>query len=313
MSAIGEPVAQAGLTQAQKGVLFCLIAHLCWGGMAYYFGLLRQVSALEIAVHRGLWSVPIAGAVAWALGLMPGVARAAGNPRILATLAFTSFLIAFNWGFYVWSIEAGRTLESSLGYYINPLFNVVAGFLFLNERFTRAQVLAIALAAGAVVIQTLGAGVFPWLGLLLGATFSLYGFIRKTIAVGPVEGFFIEVCLLAPAAVAAALWLAHAGQARFLTSPRDTVLLIGCGVLTSTSLLLFAAAIKRIRYSTAGLMQYISPTLVFLTAVFVFGEPLDRWRLVSFALIWVGLAIFSVSGLNARARHGAKALEPATL
>jgi len=282
--------------------------------MAMYFGLIRHVSPAEIAVNRGLWSLPIAAAIVWWLGQTAEVRRLLTQPRIMATLAFTSFLIVFNWGFYVWSIEVGRTLESSLGYYINPLLNVVAGYLFLGERFTRAQILAIFLAAAAVIFQTIGAGVFPWLGLMLGATFCLYGFIRKTVDVGPVEGFFLEVLIIALPLLATEYWLAVDGQAWFLSAPFETLMLIECGVLTSASLLFFAAAIKRIRYSTAGLMQYISPSLVFLTAVFIFKEPMDGWKLGSFLLIWIALSIYTISAIREdRARKIVANEEPATL
>ena len=287
-----------GLTESQKGIIACGLAHLVWGGMAFYFGLIRYISPGEIAAHRGLWSLPIAAAVLWYLGQFTQTWKFLANPKIVLTLAFTSFLIVFNWGVYVWSIEAHRTVESSLGYYINPLMNVLAGYLFLGERFSKAQLLALVLAAIAVAIQTVAAGVFPWIGLMLGATFCLYGYIRKTVPVGPVPGFFIETLIIAGPALAYAVWLEETGRAFFLTSTYSTLMLMGCGLMTATSLLLFAAAIKRIRYSTAGLMQYISPTLVFLTAVFIFHEPMDGWKLLSFVIIWIALAIYTIAALR---------------
>jgi chloramphenicol-sensitive protein RarD len=226
------------------------------------------------------------------------VRRALAKPRIFITLALTSFLIAFNWCFYIWAIQHGRTIEASLGYYINPLLNVVAGGVFLGERFTRTQLVAIGIAIVAVLVQTIALGVVPWLGLMLGSTFCLYGLIRKTADVGPTQGFFIEVLIILLPALAVAIWMDRTGQAAFLTTPFYTLMLMGCGALTAGALLLFAAAIKRIRYSTAGLMQYISPSLVFLTAVFVFGEPMDGWRWLSFALLWMALAIYSYSAIN---------------
>ncbi|MGQ0485580.1 MAG: EamA family transporter RarD [Hyphomicrobiales bacterium] len=298
MSAALPPMIREGLSEAEKGVLFAVIAHLVWGGMAFYFGLIRHISPVEIAVHRGLWSLPIAALIVWWLAQYRDVLQAVASPRILAILTLTSGLIVFNWGFYVWSIEVGRTLESSLGYYINPLLNVVAGYLFLGERFTRAQILAIGLAAVAVLIQTFAAGVFPWLGLMLAATFCLYGFLRKTIPVGPTQGFLIETAIIAVPLLLAELWLASRGQARFGGSLFDTAMLIGCGALTASSLVLFTASIKRIRYSTAGLLQYISPSLVFLTAIFIFGEPMDAWKLLSFVIIWIALAVFSISAIQ---------------
>ena len=208
--------AQTRLSEGQKGIIFCAIAHLFWGGMALYFGLIRHISPTEIAVHRGLWSLPIAAAILWWLGGFGEVGRILANRRVMLTLGITSVLIVFNWAVYVWTIEVGRTLESSLGYYINPLFNVIAGYFFLGERFTRAQILAIGLAGLAVVIQTIGAGVFPWIGLLLGSTFCLYGFLRKTVKAGAVEGFFVETLIIAGPLFAYAVWLAETGQAHFL-------------------------------------------------------------------------------------------------
>lgn len=292
------------LTNAEVGVVLAVMAHLVWGGMAVYFGLIRYISPIEIAVNRGFWALPIAAAVVWYLGQWPDVRRAVANPKILAILALTSCLIVFNWGFYVWSIGQGRTLESSLGYFINPLLNVVMGYLFLGERFTLAQKLALALATVAVLVQTIALGHIPWLGLMLAVTFCLYGFLRKTIPVGPTQGFLIEVAIIALPLLGAQWWLHSQGETYFGTSVFNTSMLIGCGLMTAVSLMLFAASIRRIRYSTAGLLQYISPSLVFLTAVFVFGEPMDGVKLASFVIIWIALAIFSVSAIrDERARR----------
>jgi chloramphenicol-sensitive protein RarD len=286
------------LSSQNKGVVFCVIAHLFWGGMAPYFGLMTHISAPEIAVNRGLWSLPIAALIIWKLGQWADVGRVFRNPRHLAILALTGFIIVFNWGFYVWSIEVGRAMESSLGYYINPLLNVVAGYFFLGERFNKAQIVAIALATVAVVVQTVATGVFPWLGLMLGASFCLYGLLRKMVPVGPTQGFMVEVLLIAGPLLAFNIWLFQSGQAKFGGTVFDTLMLMGCGVLTTGALVFFAAALKRIPYSTAGMLQYISPSLVFLTAVFMFKEPLDFWKLFSFVLIWVALAIYSWSAFR---------------
>ena len=287
-----------GLSEQHKGVLFCVIAHLFWGAMAPYFGLIRHIWAGEIAANRGLWSIPIAAIIVWKLGQWADVGRVFRNPKQLAILALCSLIIVFNWGFYVWSIEVGRAMESSLGYYINPLLNVVAGYVFLGERFNRYQIVAIVLAVIAVVIQTVGTGVFPWLGLMLGGSFCLYGLLRKTVPVGPTQGFMVEVLLAALPLLAYEVYLFKQGTALFGSTPFNTLMLIGCGILTTGALVFFALALKRIRYSTAGLLQYISPSLVFLTAVFMFGEPIGFWKLVSFALIWLALAIYSYSAIR---------------
>ncbi len=298
MTFADEPALPRTLTNAEKGVILAVMAHLVWGGMAIYFGMLRHISPVEIAVNRGLWSLPIAGLVVTYLGQWGEVWRAVTNLRNLSILALTSALVVFNWGFYVWSIQEGRTLESSLGYFINPLLNVVMGYLFLGERFTTPQKIALGFASIAVLIQTVALGHIPWLGLMLAVTFCLYGFLRKTIPVGSTQGFFIEVAIVALPLVGAQAWLVSKGQAHFGGTMFDTSMLIGCGVMTAASLMLFASSIRRIRYSTAGLLQYISPSLVFLTAVFIFGEPLDTLKLVSFVIIWLGLGIFSIATIR---------------
>lgn len=298
MSALEQSPAVRALTTAERGVLLAVMAHFIWGGMALYFGLIRHVSPVEIAVHRGLWALPIAGFMIWYLGLGRDVLKVMSSPRKLAVLALTSGLIVFNWGFYVWSIEAGRTLESSLGYFINPLLNVVMGYLFLGERFTRPQIVALVLAAVAVLVQTIALGAFPWLGIMLAATFCLYGFLRKTIDVGPIQGFFVEVAIVALPLLLAQGWLARHSTVHFGVSGFETAMLIGCGVMTATTLMLYTSSVRHIRYSTTGLLQYISPSLVFLTAVFVFGEPLDHWKFASFVIIWIALAIFSVAAVR---------------
>jgi chloramphenicol-sensitive protein RarD len=301
-----------GLSEPHKGVLYAVIAHLIWGVMAPYFGMIRHIWAGEIAVNRGLWSLPVAALIIWWLGQWGDVWKIFRNPKQLAILALCSFIIVFNWGFYVWSIEVGRTMESSLGYYINPLLNVVAGYLFLGERFNRFQLVAIALAVVAVIIQTLGTGVFPWLGLMLGGSFCLYGLLRKMTHVGPTQGFMVEVMLAALPLLAYQYYLFSQGTALFGSTSFNTLMLMGCGLLTTGALVFFAASLKRIRYSTAGLLQYISPSLVFLTAVFMFGEPTGFWKILSFALIWIALAIYSYSTIREE-RDRRRAVEDETL
>jgi chloramphenicol-sensitive protein RarD len=286
------------LSEPNKGVLFAIIAHLFWGGMAVYFGLIRHINPMEIAVNRGVWSIPVAAVIVAWLGQFDEVWAALKNPKTVLTLALTSAIIVFNWTFYIWCIQQGRTLEASLGYFINPLLNGVAGYFFLGERFTKGQILAIILAAFAVTVQTIATGVFPYLGITLGLSFCTYGLIRKKVAVSPVPGFFVEVLLVAVPLLALEAWLANNGQTHFGDNAFDTLMLLGCGALTAGALIFYAASIKRLRYSTAGLLQYISPTLVFLTAVFVFHESMDKWKMMSFIIIWIALAIYSVSSLQ---------------
>lgn len=288
----------AKMTEANKGVLFAVIAHTFWGGMAIYFGFMRHINPMEIAVNRGVWSVPVAAIVIGWLGLFPQVRSILKNPRALLILAFTSSIIVFNWTLYIWCIQQGRTLEASLGYFVNPLMNVVVGYIFLGERFTKPQMLAIALAAVAVTVQTIATGVFPVIGLALASSFCLYGLLRKTIKVGPVEGFFVEVLIIAAPLLLVEFYLFKNGTAKFGDNAFDTLMLLGCGALTSGALIFFAASLKRLRYSTAGLLQYLSPSFVFLTAIFIFHEHIDAWKLASFAIIWLALVIYSVSSLR---------------
>jgi chloramphenicol-sensitive protein RarD len=281
------------LSDAQKGVIFLLVAHLIWGAMAFYIKLLDHVSPVEVAVHRGLWSLPFAAGMLFVLGNSSEARMALRSPRTFLLLAFCSSLIVFNWGFYVWSIQQGRAAEAALGYYINPLMNVLVGYVFLHERFTRIQAVALIIVVIAVIVQTIAVGAFPWLGLSLAATFCLYGYIRKQVPVNSVASFFIEIFILAPFALLYLAWTMSRGTTVFLTSVPDTFLLMGLGFFTAATLMLFGSAVKRVRYSTVGLLQYISPSIVFLIAVFAFHEPMNELRWLSFMLIWLGLAVFS--------------------
>jgi chloramphenicol-sensitive protein RarD len=270
-----------------------LVAHLIWGAMAFYIKLLDHVSPVEVAVHRGLWSLPFAAGMLFVLGNSSEARMALRSPRTFLLLAFCSSLIVFNWGFYVWSIQQGRAAEAALGYYINPLMNVLVGYVFLHERFTRIQAVALIIVVIAVIVQTIAVGAFPWLGLSLAATFCLYGYIRKQVPVNSVASFFIEIFILAPFALLYLAWTMSRGTTVFLTSVPDTFLLMGLGFFTAATLMLFGSAVKRVRYSTVGLLQYISPSIVFLIAVFAFHEPMNELRWLSFMLIWLGLAVFS--------------------
>ena len=284
--------------EQKRGVIYAVTAHLIWAAMAPYLGLIRYIDPMEIAVHRGIWSVPLAGFVVWRMSLAGEVLGVFKNPRLLATLALTSGIILLNWTVYIWCIQNGHTLEASLGYFINPLLNVVAGAIFLGERFTRAQVLALGLTAVAVFVQSFGTGVFPSISFLLAVSFCAYGLLRKTISVSPVTGFFVEVLLLAGPLLALDAWLAQRGPLHFGSNPYDTVMLVGCGGFTTGALVFYALGIKRLRYATAGLIQYITPSIIFLVAIFNFGETVDGWKLAAFALIWLALAIYSWSSLQ---------------
>jgi len=255
----------------------------------------------------------VAVGVLWVLGKLADVSLVLADRRLVVRLLFTSFFVAVNWSVMVWAVSVDRTLEASLGYYINPLLNVVIGFFLLNERLTPPQVVAVAIAGVAVAVQTLLAGVFPWVALVLAASFATYGYLRKTTPIGPVQGFLVEAMVLSVVGVGIVAWLGWQSELRFGASTTDTLLLIAAGPMTALPLMWFAAAARRIRLGTLGLLQYIAPSGLFLTAILVFGEPLDGWGLATFVLIWVALAIYSAEALrldrSAQRRARARATE----
>ncbi len=279
-----------------RGFAFALTAYLLWGFLPLYMKALAHIPTLEVLAHRVIWSVPIALVILAALGRTADLMAALRSPRMLGMAAITAGLISVNWGIYVWSIQTGHALEAALGYYINPLFSIFLGAVLIKERLFPAQKLAIALAAVAVGFLTWQVGKVPVVALSLTLTWGFYAYFKKMLPIGPNQGFALEVILLLPFALAYALWQASRGEAMFLnTTMADTLLLIGCGVVTAVPLMIYANGAKLLRLSTIGIMQYIAPTMIFLTAVFWFGEPFDSARLVAFLLIWTGLAIYTTS------------------
>lgn len=281
------------MKEQRNGVVLGICAFGLWGFYALFFKQLAHIHPLEVVAHRAFWAVPVAGAILFATGRTRDISRSFANPRLFMMLCVSTLLVSISWGFFVWAVAVERTLEASLGYYINPLLNVFIGFLLLGERFSKTQLVAIALAVGAVTFMTISVGIFPWVSLVLASSFAAYGYIRKTIDVGPVQGFFVESLILSAAGLTIVVWLANTAEMRFGGNMRDTLLLIACGPMTALPLMLFAAAARRLRYSTVGLLQYIAPTGLFLTGVFVFAEPVGWGRLVAFLLIWSALAIYS--------------------
>ena len=294
---------------ARRGFVYALLAYGLWGLLPLFLKAVSHLPALEVVAHRILWSVPIAGAVLVAAGRTADLKAALRSPRTIALASLTAGLITINWGLYVWAIAVERTVETSLGYYINPLMSVVMGAVLLGERLSRAQIAALGLATAAVVLMTVEAGIVPWVSLVLAGSFAIYGFLRKTLPIGPSQGFFLEVLILSVPALAYVVWLQATGASHFLPSqPRDMLLLLACGPATAVPLLLYGFGAKLLKLSTIGIMQYIAPTGIFLIAVFVFGEPFGMVRLVAFALIWVALAIYTWSMIaQARGRRAAEA------
>ncbi len=273
---------------------YALAAFLWWGLGPLYWKAVEVLPPTELLAHRVLWSL---GLLAALLGFRRRFAELAGvlrDRRALGTLAVTTVLIGVNWFTYIWAMDADRVLEASLGYYINPLVNVLLGVAFLRERLSRAQGWAVVLAAAGVALLTAEVGRVPWVALVLAGTFGFYGLLRKTVAAGPQVGLAVETALLAPLAAA---WLVRTGAAGDAAWPHAAawlqVLVVLASVVTVAPLVWFTHGARRLPLSTLGLLQYIAPTLQFLLAVFAFHEPFTRAHLAAFLLIWVGLAIFT--------------------
>jgi chloramphenicol-sensitive protein RarD len=279
-----------------RGFGFALTAYLLWGFLPIFMKAVGHISPAEVIAHRVIWSIPIAGAVLWATGRTADLWLALRTPRMLMMGFATAALISVNWGIYVWSIGAGHALDAALGYYINPLFSVFLGAMLLGERLSRAQKWAIALAALAVLVLTVEAGRLPVVALGLTVTWGIYAYLKKSLPIGPNQGFFLEVLILLPFALAYVIWAQVTGHSHFFAGvTSDTVLLLSCGLVTAVPLMVYANGAKLLRLSTIGIMQYIAPTMIFLTAVFLFGEPFGRGKMIAFPMIWAALVIYTVS------------------
>jgi chloramphenicol-sensitive protein RarD len=281
-----------------RGVAYALLAYLAWGLFPLYFRFLAGVGAVEIVLHRVAWSLVFLLALLAGLRRWQWLAPLARQPRVLAAAGLSALLLAGNWTLYVWAVMNGRVLDASLGYFINPLVNVLLGSVFLHERLRPAQWAAVALAAAGVAWLALRGPRFPWVGLAIAFSFGLYGLLRKTAALGAIEGLTLETMILAPLAIALLGWWTWQGSGGLAGhDPATLAWLVGVGPLTAVPLLLFGAGARRIPMATLGLLQYVSPTLQLMLGVWLFGESLAGARLVGFALIWVALAIYSAEGL----------------
>ncbi len=292
--------------QARAGVAFGTAAYVWWGLCALYFKALAVagVPPVQVLAHRIGWSfVLLVLIVAWTrrFAELRAVLR---QPRVLGRLCLTTLLIANNWGIFIYAVTTGELLQASLGYFINPLLNVLLGVVFLRERLRPTQTLAVLLATVAVGWMVMRYGQVPWIALILAASFGFYGLIRKTAPVGPILGLTIETGLLAPAAVVYLLYCDQQGSGCFLHGGfLLDLLLASAGLITALPLIWFTAAAKRLRYATLGFLQYLAPTGQFLLAVLAFGEPFTRQHAVTFGLIWIALAIYSAETIvHARRR-----------
>ncbi|CAN7529409.1 EamA family transporter RarD [Phyllobacterium sp. LjRoot231] len=295
-ASFGTSRTSAGMSDGKKGFIFALCAYLLWGILPFYLKSVGHIPALEVVANRIVWSVPIAGVLLWWLGLLGDLKVAFTTPRMLAMAILTASLISVNWGTYVWAIGNGHTVDTALGYYINPLVNVVLGGIFLSERLSKAQMVAVALAACAVILLTVSSGGLPWISLVLAFSFGVYGFFRKTLPIGPIQGFTLEVLILSIPSLAFIFWTMAQGTSHFINGgAHDMILLVFAGPATAVPLIFYALGAKLLRYTTIGLMQYIAPTIVFFIAIFIFGEPFSHVQFIAFILIWSALAIYTWS------------------
>lgn len=271
-----------------------LLAFSLWGFIPLFFRLLNNVEAGAIVAHRIVWSVLWVGGALFIGQRWQQARDALKNPKVLLRVAMAALFISFNWVLFVWAVNAHRVLETSFGYFINPLISVAMGMVFLREKINKMQIAAIGLTLVGIGLQSFSVSGFPWVALGLALSFAAYGFVRKTNNVGAAAGLWLEVLLLAPLALA---YLFFTGNAQQLLHGYDTktiLLLLLTGPATAIPLMAFAYAARRLPLSTIGMMQYIAPSLSFVVAIFLFHEPIAHLRFISFCLIWVALALFSL-------------------
>jgi chloramphenicol-sensitive protein RarD len=286
----------------KKGILYALGAYVTWGLFPIYWKLLAGVPALQLLGHRIVWSFLLLFGII--LIVRQGkIFRAALNWRVLLIYSVAGILIAINWLTYVWAVGAGYIVESSLGYFINPLLSVLLGVIFLRERLRPLQWLPIGLAAAGVLYLTFAYGSLPWVALTLAFSFGLYGLVKKTAPLGALHGLTLETGLLFLPALGYLIFDEISGPGAFLHSSLTVdFMLVGAGLVTVAPLILFASAVKRIPLTLIGVLQYINPTMQFLLGVVIFKEPFDHHRLIGFGVVWVALILFGLEGFLAQRR-----------
>jgi chloramphenicol-sensitive protein RarD len=286
------------MRNAQKGLAAAAGAFAIWGLLPLYFKPLFGVSPFQITAHRVAWSCVFVFAVLALRGELKEVRVALADRPVVLRLAFAAIFISVNWLVYMWAVTNNRVVDASLGYFINPLVNVLLGIVLLAERLNRAQWASVALASAGVAYLTFVTGHLPWIALTLAFFFSSYGFIRKVVHVEALPGLAAETLLLMPCAIGYLVWCEASGSGTLGHAPASIdLLLIASGPLTAVPLFLFAYGARRIPYSTMGLLQYLTPSLQLACAVFVFHEPFGRAQAAGFALIWAALVIYAGDGL----------------
>lgn len=288
------------------GLIAAALAYICWGLFPLYLKQVAHVNAVEVVAHRSLWSLVFVFVLLAAWRRLAWWGPALRDGHTLRVFAASALLLSLNWGLYVWAVAAGRIVDASLGYFINPLFNVLLGVLVLKERPRPLQWAAVGLAACGVLWLIVGAGEWPWIALVLAGSFGLYGLLRKTAPLGAAEGLALETLMQAPLAAGLLLWWAWQGTgALSLQAPQTSAWLLLAGPFTAIPLLLFAAGARQLPLATMGLLQYLGPTIQFALGVFVYQEPFSSDRAVGFMLIWAALALYSAESLRVWRQRGA--------
>ena len=289
-----RPAAGGEATQTVSGgVLLAGSAFALWGVLPLFYKALGHVPVLDVLAHRGIWALVFLALIVTLTRRWAIVAGALTSPRVLGLLVVTGVLIGGNWGGFIYAVDAGRVLEASLGYFINPMMNVALGVVLLGERLNGPQKAAIACAALGVLNQVILIGTVPWIALFLATSFAAYGYLRKTVSVESLDGLFVEMLVLALLMIGYLVW-AEGPALGFAGADAWTImLLLLTGPFTAIPLLLFAAGARRIHLATLGILQFIAPSIMFLMAVFLFGEPFMLANALTFGLIWTGLAVFA--------------------
>jgi chloramphenicol-sensitive protein RarD len=290
------------MSSHRRGLAFGLAAYVMWGLFPIYWPWLEPGGALEILAHRVVWSLVFV--VLLLVVTRRGLRDLPRDRRGLGLLSVAAALIGVNWGVFIWAVNHGHVIESSLGYFINPLVSVALGVIVLEERLRRAQWVAVTIACLGVVVLAVDAGGFPWIALTLAFSFGVYGLVKKVVGVGPVEGLVVEAAALVPLALGYLVWLTASGDSTFTShGPDHTLLLISGGAVTAVPLLLFAAAAAAAPLSQLGVLFYVNPMMQFLIGVFVKHEPLGTGRLVGFVLVWISLIVFTIETATSHRRQ----------
>ena len=278
------------------GIAFGLLAYGIWGFFPLYFRQLGDIAPMDILANRALWACLFVSLLLSLSGQWEKVRRILGRPQQIAMLSLAALLVGSNWLAFLWAVGQHQVVDASLGYFLTPLVNVLLGLLILKERLNRKELLAIGLALIALANEIISLGGLPWISLFLAATFGTYGLVRKQVPVDALSGLWLETLVMLPICLIYALWQAQDGHTVFVFTEQSTASwLIGAGIITAVPLIAFAAATQRLNLATVGMLMYINPTMQFLTAIYLFGEPLLPGKLLTFGLIWLGLLIFSWS------------------